>query len=689
MTLAPPPRTDLPASSAAVDSPRAPAEVAPFSRLLTITAAAALVLALCEVGLTYPVIQRTLGVPTSAGFFLLLTGNWLPYAAFGAAGLVGIESAARKLRNHQRHVLWLVVPASLLVAPYTAWLAHDTFSGPNIGSISSRWLWIPATATVLALAFGAVAAWTGLRARWRSGWAVVGSIWWVLGASALYSSHVYLPNEYEPLHAALGYSAVTGAVLGAGEIVRIGGFRFRLVRPGAIACVLGLTALGSSLLLSWSNRLAWLVWGEAPGSRYVTARLLWNDDFADDPADGSSQEPLSTGPWHPRPTQGKAPHIFVFSIDNLQVDHVGAYGYRKRPSTPRIDELAARGALFERAYSYQPQTRVFMTSMLLGRRIPDFGAHDPPAVLQELALTRLLKTSDYHILVKGVFELTRYRKFDPEVYLIDTNIERETPKLIRAANKIPHIPYETRFRIVDRHLQAAGDKPVFVWLHLLGPHWLRGKFSPSEEFPFGEELTALYDSAIAGTDVWLGRLQEMAAERLGNDRDVYWIVMSDHGAGLGPARREKGKSVLEGHVHVPLIFAGPGVRVGRIDVPVDSALDSAATILDLAGVGVPPSYDGVSLLPLLRDGTGAEELAERVIPLRNRAWTGAVYKHWKYVRYRNVDQLFDLSRDPHETVNLADDQPELTRRLRVQATKKLHAANRLFKTAAKAEASTD
>lgn len=102
-----------------------------------------------------------------------------------------------------------------------------------------------------------------------------------------------------------------------------------------------------------------------------------------------------------------------------------------------------------------------------------------------------------------------------------------------------------------------------------------------------------------------------------DERDVYWIVMSDHGAGLGAAQREKGKSVLESHVHVPLIFAGPGIRTARIDVPVDSALDSAATILDLAVVEIPDSYDGVSLLPLLRDGTGAEELAERVIPLRN------------------------------------------------------------------------
>src|SRR5690606_27947051 len=187
----------------------------------------------------------------------------------------------------------------------------------------------------------------------------------------------------------------------------------------------------------------------------------------------------------------------------------------------------------------------------------------------------------YFTLVKGAFELTKHRQFKASDYLIDTNIKRESVEEIRKAKRLPHIPYAERFRIVERHLKKARGRPVFVWVHLLGPHWFGGSFSPSEDFPFGNSVDAKYDSAIAGTDQWLGRLQQMASKHLKDERDIYWIVMSDHGAGLteGKAKRESGKSILARHVHVPLVIAGPRIQKGEIDVPVDAALDTAATIL--------------------------------------------------------------------------------------------------------------
>src|SRR5690606_28977688 len=147
--------------------------------------------------------------------------------------------------------------------------------------------------------------------------------------------------------------------------------------------VLTFGSLASGWILAESNRWAWLVWGETPGSRYVTARWTWDDQDTDSKEHYSEDDPKSHQErLHSRHAARPAPHIFVFSIDNQQPSHVGAYGYTKRPSTPHIDQLAQEGTLFRRAYSYQPQTRVFLTSMLLGRRIPDFGAHVFPTSLQ-------------------------------------------------------------------------------------------------------------------------------------------------------------------------------------------------------------------------------------------------------------------------------------------------------------------
>src|SRR5690606_31399820 len=100
----------------------------------------------------------------------------------------------------------------------------------------------------------------------------------------------------------------------------------------------------------------------------------------------------------------------------------------------------------------------------------------------------------------------------------------------------------------------------------------------------------------------------------GTDRDIYWIVQSDHGAGLVPGATgaERGKSLYERYVHVPLIIAGPRVRSGEIDVHVDSALDVASTIVDLAGIEPPASYDGISLLPILEHREVGDALLSRI-----------------------------------------------------------------------------
>ena len=61
------------------------------------------------------------------------------------------------------------------------------------------------------------------------------------------------------------------------------------------------------------------------------------------------------------PTRG----YILISIDTLRADHVGAYGYGK-PTTPFLDSLAARGVLFERAYTPIPATLPAHLSMFTG-----------------------------------------------------------------------------------------------------------------------------------------------------------------------------------------------------------------------------------------------------------------------------------------------------------------------------------
>src|SRR3979490_2838358 len=76
--------------------------------------------------------------------------------------------------------------------------------------------------------------------------------------------------------------------------------------------------------------------------------------------------------WASAPLSGP---IIIISIDPLRADPLPVYGYRK-VKTPAIDELAANGVVFERAYSHTPQTLPAHTALLAGRLPFETGARD-------------------------------------------------------------------------------------------------------------------------------------------------------------------------------------------------------------------------------------------------------------------------------------------------------------------------
>ncbi|HEU5074215.1 MAG TPA: sulfatase-like hydrolase/transferase [Polyangiaceae bacterium] len=600
---------------------------------------------------------------------LALAGNLLPYCALAALVLFLVGTCYRWLDGRRARRWWFLLGALLLGAPYSLYIAHFSFSGPQMLDHPLRPVFLAGVSLVVcAASVGAslIAVWVPTSKRLRS--ALAAGLM-ALSVACLVTSSLVLPNEYEALHAFLMVWAVLCALLGFGQALAevAPPRRSRWLAITAVAIV---WSAGAAVFLARAESVAWVIWAGTPGSRYLTQRVEL--DISDD----AEVMELDRVPDRWRKNQGfskrrarrsnePAPNIVVFSVDNLTPDHVGAYGYERHPTTPNIDRLAEHGLRFDRAYSYYPQTRIFMSSMLFGRKAPAFGRHRPPRTYQQESLTGMLKQRSYHVLVEGVFEITASREFRPADYAIDTWLRRATAAEIRKANTLPHIPQEERFAQLEDHLEQAKrtGQPVFIWMHFLQPHRFRGRFVNSPDYDFGNGWEDLYDSAVAGTDRWLPKIEEMLAQHLGNQRPTYWLVQSDHGAGLRQGERESGKNLMEDHIHVPLIIAGPGVKRGRVGVPVDSCIDVAATILDLAGLEPPASYEGASLVPLFESPELASELEERAIYLEQAAWRGAIYKNYKLIQYRNAISVFDLASDPLERQNLAADHAELIARL--------------------------
>jgi choline-sulfatase len=115
----------------------------------------------------------------------------------------------------------------------------------------------------------------------------------------------------------------------------------------------------------------------------------------------------------------------------------------------------------------------------------------------------------------------------------------------------------------------------------------------------------------------------------------------------------------EGAARVPLMICAPGMEAGLIDAPV-STIDLCPTLCDLAGVDmseVMPWTEGETLVPL---GRGAA----RISPVAMEYAAEASYSplialregRWKYTNCAiDPEQLFDLSDDPNELANRAED----------------------------------
>jgi arylsulfatase A-like enzyme len=154
----------------------------------------------------------------------------------------------------------------------------------------------------------------------------------------------------------------------------------------------------------------------------------------------------------------------------------------------------------------------------------------------------------------------------------------------------------------------------------------------------------------------------------GEADNTYVMFMSDNGYILGEHRIRGGKlAPYEVSNHVPFMVSGPGIAPGTVVDDVTAQVDFAPTVLAMAGLPVPPSVDGVDLLPRLTAGAAAPgtpltrqgillEATDTQSTLDPLPWLyrGVVSQRFKYVERTNgKKELYDLSADPSELVNQA------------------------------------
>ena len=178
------------------------------------------------------------------------------------------------------------------------------------------------------------------------------------------------------------------------------------------------------------------------------------------------------------------------------------------------------------------------------------------------------------------------------------------------------------------------------------------------------QVTAAYYAMIELIDDQVGRMLD-ALEETGQLDSTIVIFMSDHGEMLGDhGLYLKGPHFYDEAVRVPLVISWPGRFVSglRSDALVE-LVDVAPTLLEAAGLTVPPAMQGRSLGPILTGRADPSVHRETVYSEYYNAWshpgsyaTMLRSRHEKIVVYHGIEQgeLYDLDADPDEFQNLWD-----------------------------------
>ncbi|KAG9261875.1 arylsulfatase K isoform X1 [Astyanax mexicanus] len=186
-----------------------------------------------------------------------------------------------------------------------------------------------------------------------------------------------------------------------------------------------------------------------------------------------------------------------------------------------------------------------------------------------------------------------------------------------------------------------------------------------------KDIRAFYYAMCAETDGMLGEVISTLRDT-GLLNNTVLLFTSDHGDLAMEHRQFYKMSMFEGSSHVPLLMMGPGVITGReISSPV-SLVDLYPSVLDFAGVQIPPGLSGHSLVPLVsRAGQNSTHPGWVLSEYHGCNANASTYMlrmdKWKYITYSDgfsvPPQLFDLSKDQAELHNVASHYPSVCQQL--------------------------
>lgn len=392
----------------------------------------------------------------------------------------------------------------------------------------------------------------------------------------------------------------------------------------------------------------------------------------------------------------KQPNILFILCDDLGINDLHCYG-RKDHNTPNLDKLASEGARFTSSYASQAicsasraglltglnPARLHLTTFLPGRKNTKTQRVLHPEITMNVPLSiktfpKYFKEAGYitgfigkwhigrdigpaehgfdHVYFKGDGRCTEpseteggkaeYELTYEAIKFIEAN--KDKPFVAYLGHYTPHIPYSAKKELIDKNQEAF--EPVYAALIETLDDTIGILMNKLEELNLSDDTIFVFTSDNGGLHV-----PELNHQRVTHNT---------------PFRAGKGYT-YEGGQRVPLIIRWPGHIPENtiIDTPVNN-IDWIPTLLELAGKPSPKNIDGISF---------AKGLLGEKMPQRKLFWHFPHYTNqggrpsgamrddqWLLIELydNNTTELYNIEKDIHQTCNIAENHPEIVRKMK-------------------------
>jgi arylsulfatase A-like enzyme len=426
----------------------------------------------------------------------------------------------------------------------------------------------------------------------------------------------------------------------------------------------------------------------------------------------------------PAARAGSPPNVVLIYADDLGYGDLSCYG-NKAFKTPNLDRLAAEGMRFTDFYVAQPVCSASRAALLTGcysNRVGILGALNPRAQTgigpYELSMAEMLRSKGYATAIYGKWHLGNRPEFLPtrhgfdEYYGLPYSNDmwprhptvQDFPKLplIDGEKVIQSDPDQSQLtsayteRAV-RFIEKNRKRPFFLYVPHSMPHVPIFVSSKHKD----KSGAGLYGDVIQEIDWSVGQILEaLKKHKLERNTLVMfcsdngpWLSYGNHAGSSGGFREGKG-TTFEGGVRVPFIARWPDrIPRGKTCGEPAMTIDLLPTLAGISGASLPSDrvIDGKDIWPLISGAPNAKTPHEALFFYWNAGLQAVRSGKWKlhfphpYTRmagpagqdgkpngYRNENielSLYDLEKDPAESVNVAAQNPDVVKRLTALADK--------------------